>query len=558
MARIHVFLAVLLLCAAPCGGSKVQLRASVAESFTQNAICRQNNCVNPLFPGLLDLGNLDTIAWQCTNHSTVSDYINFCGEIVNYSPALPSPNATSRAVKDIVKEQDDAAATMFYYHLSGLGYEAKEFRDPGASGDECVQSIWRMVCFTYFPKAQAGCSAGQPTSYLRPCRNSCESYVAACSVECCDESVQCVFQHTVSEGGMPTEMVQTGYTDVLGPAAVCTGAGHRSGLPIGMLLSIFAAHAVFDGATSRGEEGRPSSTTSRRVSSSLCSSNVLSALVMVFCALFLQGCDVDVPHHNLGNWRLKPDYLVAFEFVAPGQPASSAILNSCSEGVAQSLQCSGRGYCKAWSETERISANALSFCECDRDWTDPECRTRRKSQVTTFLLALFGGFFGLDYFYLGWPWWGAAKLCTLGGCGFWWVLDIVRTGSGPVYAFDYRVANDLPHWVYVLSTVTLFGLIGFAVAIESYLSFRKRKREDVMKLQESEESRHLGKMDEMLDGPRYRAGVPSPTFNEPMRFSGYGATLPSPLPNAGVPYAVPSPPGQAGRFAGPYGPSRIS
>ena len=37
----------------------------------------------------------------------------------------------------------------------------------------------------------------------------------------------------------------------------------------------------------------------------------------------------------------------------------------------------------------------------------------------------------------------------LGGCGIWWVLDIIRIGSAPVYAHEYRLAADLPHWAFV-------------------------------------------------------------------------------------------------------------
>jgi len=170
--------------------------------------------------------------------------------------------------------------------------------------------------------------------------------------------------------------------------------------------------------------------------------------------------------------------------------------------------------------------------------------------------AIFLGFFGADLFYLGYPGWALMKLGTLGGFGLWWVLDVVRTGSGPVYAWNFRVANDLPHWVYVLSTVTVFGLIGFLVAIESYLTYRRKKREDLMKLQESEEARHLNKMDDILEGPRYRLGQQTRNFVDRRDFSGYGATLPAAMPNGGAPYAVPPPPGQAGRFAGPYGPAR--
>merc|ERR1719293_488133 len=103
-------------------------------------------------------------------------------------------------------------------------------------------------------------------------------------------------------------------------------------------------------------------------------------MVVVVCAVALQGCDAEVPHHDVGNWRRKPDYLVAYEFIQPGAPASTAILNSCSGGVPEAMQCSGRGYCKEWNQKALSTKPGVSFCECERDWADPECRTRRKSQ----------------------------------------------------------------------------------------------------------------------------------------------------------------------------------
>jgi len=142
---------------------------------------------------------------------------------------------------------------------------------------------------------------------------------------------------------------------------------------------------------------------------------------------------------------------------------------------------------------------------------------------------------GADLFYLGYIGLGLLKMVTLGGCGVWWALDLIRTGSGPVYAFNYRVANDLPHWVFVLSTVTIFILLGFVWSLESYFSYRKRKRQDLRKLQEAEEARQFGVPSDMLDGPRNRMGGHCRNFVERREFGGYGATVPMPMPNAGAP-----------------------
>lgn len=509
------------------------------ESFTQNPICRQNNCVNPAFPGLNDLVRLEQVLWQCTENTAISEHLDFCSGVVNYNPGLPSPNE-STPVGNLVKAQDDAASTMFFYHLSAMGYDAWDYRNPSAITDPCIGSVRRMVCFTYFPKVQAGCQAGQQTPYYRPCRDSCEEYINTCNVECCDEGLQCVFDHSVDPGGGGAIMTQTGYANYAGPSAQCTGqamsAGRGLTAPLALLLAIFGVHAQAglggpEGAAPAADE-RPRRTSGR----GLMQYALYGVLALV--AVMIQGCDIDVPRHSVANWRNKPDYLVSYEFIPLGQPVANSTLNSCMDASARTTQCSGHGYCQAWSTTS-TSANPVSFCLCDRDYADPECRTRRKSQATAFLASLFGGIFGIDYFYLGFPLWGVAKLCTLGGLGFWWILDIVRTGAGPVYAHDFRTAHDLPHWVYVLTTITFFGVIGFAVALESYLHYRKAKREDLLKLQQGEESRSMPKPDEM-DGPRFRvgAGMAQPSFNPERQYSGYGATLPGPYPNAGAPQAA--------------------
>jgi len=180
-------------------------------------------------------------------------------------------------------------------------------------------------------------------------------------------------------------------------------------------------------------------------------------------------------------------------------------------------------------------ANPISFCQCDRDWADPECGTQRKSQRTAFFWSLFLGFTGADYFYLGYPLWGLAKLFTLGGLGFWWLIDIVRIASGPVYAYNYRTANDLPHWVALLIVIFIFMMIGFIAAIWSYLVYRMRKREDIALLQNDEEARHWKNTQEDyagLYGPRHRTKGPV-SFDGRPGFNGYGTAVQMPIsPNA--------------------------
>lgn len=196
----------------------------------------------------------------------------------------------------------------------------------------------------------------------------------------------------------------------------------------------------------------------------------------------------------------------------------------------------------------------MSFCSCDHDWADPECRTRRLSQTKVFLLSLFGGIVGADYFYLGLPLWGIAKLCTLGGLGVWWFADIIRTGAGPIYAANYRVAPDLQHWIFVFVVVTLFSMAGFIYSMISFFRFRSTKRRIVMQLQQSEGNMNVSGPEDLAKfGPQYQEKGSMKSFVATRGFSGYGATLPVSMPKADAPYASIPARGQVGPIAGPYG-----
>lgn len=487
------------------------------ESYSQNPICRQNHCINPLFPGLHDLPRLEQLTWQCTKQDS-KQYMTFCKDAVLYEPALPSPNSTGAALNLLIKAQDDAASTMFFYHMSGMGYEAFENQEPHLSADPCVKATWQMVCYTYFPRAAAGCATGEPVPYKRPCKSGCLDYLQSCQVECCDESPQCVFDHSV-ELGNGQSFLQTGYVDRLAPSAECTGlqlqsSSTKMAVPLRLILTLLGLQLAFLGGSS-------STASARKPEVSKPMSKMLLAVVVGVMALCLQGCEGEIPRHDIGNWRGKPDYLVSYEYVQPGGSAQQATLNSCGQDLklAATQQCSGRGYCRAWNKQD---GNSISFCSCDSGWADPECRTPRKSQTKAFLLALLGGPLGLDYFYLGFPLWGLAKLLTLGGFGSWWLADIVRTGSGAVYAQDYRVAPDLPHWIFVVSVTGLFLFIGFLVSFESYFRFRKKKRADLLKLKESEESRKLTDPKQLNRlSPQYDPAAETKSFGRHPRPDGF-------------------------------------
>ena len=59
-----------------------------------------------------------------------------------------------------------------------------------------------------------------------------------------------------------------------------------------------------------------------------------------------------------------------------------------------------------------------------------------KSQVIALILALVVGVIGVHRFYLGYTGIGIAQIFTLGGCGIWTLIDIVRIITGDLQPKD--------------------------------------------------------------------------------------------------------------------------
>lgn len=53
-----------------------------------------------------------------------------------------------------------------------------------------------------------------------------------------------------------------------------------------------------------------------------------------------------------------------------------------------------------------------------------------RSWLVTLMFSIFLGWFGIDHFYTGHIGTGLLKLLTGGGCGIWWLIDIILVASG--------------------------------------------------------------------------------------------------------------------------------
>lgn len=67
---------------------------------------------------------------------------------------------------------------------------------------------------------------------------------------------------------------------------------------------------------------------------------------------------------------------------------------------------------KSQEREKWLESLSASSAESDKNWS------------VAFCLSLLLGYFGADRFYLNSIWLGLLKLITLGGFGWWWIIDI--------------------------------------------------------------------------------------------------------------------------------------
>jgi hypothetical protein len=59
-----------------------------------------------------------------------------------------------------------------------------------------------------------------------------------------------------------------------------------------------------------------------------------------------------------------------------------------------------------------------------------------KEWLVALLISFFVGWFGIDRFYLGYTGLGILKLITFGGCGIWYLYDLIMIAMGKVNDSD--------------------------------------------------------------------------------------------------------------------------
>lgn len=66
-----------------------------------------------------------------------------------------------------------------------------------------------------------------------------------------------------------------------------------------------------------------------------------------------------------------------------------------------------------------------------------------KSQLLALVLVMLFGSLGVHRFYLGYTWQGIVQLLTLGGCGIWALIDLIRIITGDLQPKDGEYSTTL-------------------------------------------------------------------------------------------------------------------
>ncbi|MCZ8196895.1 MAG: TM2 domain-containing protein [Flavobacterium sp.] len=85
---------------------------------------------------------------------------------------------------------------------------------------------------------------------------------------------------------------------------------------------------------------------------------------------------------------------------------------------------------------QRTTTNTTTVVEQKEELSSPAAAKGEKSQIIALVLAALVGGIGIHRFYLGYTWQGIVQLLTLGGCGVWALIDLIRIITGDLKPKD--------------------------------------------------------------------------------------------------------------------------
>jgi hypothetical protein len=93
---------------------------------------------------------------------------------------------------------------------------------------------------------------------------------------------------------------------------------------------------------------------------------------------------------------------------------------------------------------QRTTTNNVTVVENNEDeLSSPAAAAEGKSQVIALILVALIGGIGIHRFYLGYTWQGIVQLLTLGGCGVWALIDLIRIITGDLKPKNGSYAKTL-------------------------------------------------------------------------------------------------------------------
>lgn len=166
-------------------------------------------------------------------------------------------------------------------------------------------------------------------------------------------------------------------------------------------------------------------------------------------AIALSSCSRENNHFSFGYQVIPNNKQVVLnekttpvsEQIATETEATAPVIASAGETVVTNQAYAAP---KLVNQTANISEKAVetkTFTKKDlRSAIKKEMKTApkggSKSQLVALLLVLFVGGLGIHRFYLGYTWQGFVQLLTLGGCGVWALIDLIRIAMGTLEPVD--------------------------------------------------------------------------------------------------------------------------